>query len=107
MDPWSKGDYSRHILEALIVVEKLLEVNPPSDRVPRQVRRAVPILESPRRGNRGGYRKNKRLSRVFVTGNIYGPKGGTRGCHHPSGALLARARGGSHQVAACEGGGPP
>src|SRR3954468_20528961 len=33
MDARSKGDYSRHIREALMVVEKLPEVNPPSDRV--------------------------------------------------------------------------
>ena len=33
MDPWSKGEYSEHIHEALMVVEKLLEVNPPSNRV--------------------------------------------------------------------------
>ena len=30
MDPWSKEDYSRHIREALMVVEKLSEVNPSS-----------------------------------------------------------------------------
>ena len=46
----SKGDYSRHIREALMVVEKLPEVNPPSGRVSGQVRRAIPILESLRGG---------------------------------------------------------
>src|SRR4051812_40200565 len=30
MDPWSKVDYSRHIREASMVMEKLPEVNPPS-----------------------------------------------------------------------------
>ena len=37
MDPWSKGDYSRHIREVLMVVEKPPEVNPPSGRVSGQV----------------------------------------------------------------------
>src|SRR4051812_28198647 len=45
MDPWSKGDYSLHIREALMVVEKLPEINPPSVRVQGQVLLAIPILE--------------------------------------------------------------
>ena len=35
MDPWSKGDCSRHIREAIMVVEKTPKVNPPSGRVIR------------------------------------------------------------------------
>ena len=35
MDPWSKGDYSWLIREALMVVERFPEVIPPSGRVPR------------------------------------------------------------------------
>ncbi|KAE8819662.1 hypothetical protein D1007_02311 [Hordeum vulgare] len=34
MDSWSNEDYSRHVREASMVVDKLPEVNPPSGRVP-------------------------------------------------------------------------
>src|SRR4051812_48579320 len=78
MDSCSKEDYSRHIREALMVVEKLSEVNPPSDRVSGQVQ-AVPILESSWQWSRGEYREKKRLSRFSVKGGINRPKGGTRG----------------------------
>jgi len=37
MDPWSKGDYSRDIREAIMAMEELPEVTPPSGRVPGQV----------------------------------------------------------------------
>src|SRR3954471_9555157 len=79
MDPWSKGDYSRHIQEALMVVEKLPEVNPPSGRVPGQVRRAVLILESRRRRNRGRYREKGSTPRDFGTRGKYRRKGAARG----------------------------
>src|SRR4051812_7010703 len=49
MDPWSKGDYSRHIREASMVMEGLPEVVPPSGRVPRQLLLAAPILKRRRR----------------------------------------------------------
>src|SRR4051812_31753453 len=75
MDPWSKGGYSRHIREAIMMVEKLPEVNPPSGWLAGQVRQAVPILESPRRRNRGGDRKKKRLPRVNI-GQRGAPRGG-------------------------------
>ena len=35
MDPWSKVDYSWHIREASMAMEKLPEVNPPSGMVSR------------------------------------------------------------------------
>src|ERR1041384_7191996 len=60
MDPWSKGDYSRHIREASMAMEGLPEVVPPSGRVPRQLLLAAPILKRRRRR----YREengNKRL----------------------------------------------
>src|SRR4051794_35482651 len=90
MDPWSKGDYSWHIQEALMVVEKLPEINPPSGRVPGQVHRALQILESPWRRNRGEYHEKKWLSRVSVMGGRYRPKGGTRGCPHLPSGMWAR-----------------
>ena len=48
MDPWSKGDYSRWIPEAIMVVEKPPEVNRPSGREPGQDLQAIPRLESRR-----------------------------------------------------------
>src|SRR4051812_48862416 len=90
MDPWSKGYYSRHIWEALMVVEKLPEINPPSGRVLGQVCGALPILESPRLWNRGEYREKRCLPRVSVMVCKYRPKGGTRGGPLLPGGLLAR-----------------
>src|SRR4051812_30474780 len=51
MDPWSKGDYSRRILEAIMVVERPPEVNPPSGRVLGQIPQEIPRSESRRRRN--------------------------------------------------------
>jgi len=64
MDPWSKGDYSRLIREALMVVERLPEVIPPSGRVPGRGLLMLPILEALRRRNRGENRDAGFLSRV-------------------------------------------
>src|SRR4051812_46734943 len=75
MDTWSKGDYSRHIPEALMVVEKLPEVNPPSDRVPGQVRWAHLIFESPRWRNRGEDHEKRFLPRVSKSGVNIGQSG--------------------------------
>ena len=49
MDPWSKGDYSRHIREASMAIVGLLEVVPPSGRVPGQLLLAALILKRRRR----------------------------------------------------------
>src|SRR4051812_29678793 len=67
MDPWSKVDYSRLIREALMVVEKLPEVNPPSGRVPGQGLLAAPILESQRRQNKGEITKKGSVLEGFGT----------------------------------------
>jgi len=106
MDPWSKGDYSRHIWEALMVVEKLPEINPPSGRVPGRGLLAIPILESLRRRNSGENRDAGSLFRVSASGCKYRPKGGTRGGTHLPGGLLARPGVGPRPLAAWEGGGP-
>ena len=66
MDPWSKGDYSRHIREALMVVEKLPEVIPPSGRVPGRGLLMLPILGALRRRNRGEIVKKGSVLRVFM-----------------------------------------
>ena len=46
MDPWSKGDYSRVIREASMVVERLPVVILPYGRVPGSVLLVLPILEA-------------------------------------------------------------
>src|SRR4051812_32636174 len=99
MDPWSKGDYSRHIREALMVVEKLPEVNAPSGRVP--VRDLLgPDLGSAARKNKGENRDLVFLARVSGTGCKYRPKGGTSGGVPHPGAFLARPGVGTHNLAA-------
>src|ERR1041385_8110774 len=70
MDPWSKVDYSRFIREASMVVEKLLEVVPPSGRVPGRGLLVLPILEAQRRRNRGEIAKKGSLPGVFVSRGI-------------------------------------
>src|SRR4051812_48307701 len=90
MDLWTNGDYSRHIREALMVAEKLPEVNPPSGRVPGQVRQAVPILESRWGRNIGRYRKKGSVPRVSGMGCKYRPKGAPGG--GPSPRLLIRPK---------------
>ena len=66
MDPWSKVDYSRHIREASMVVEKLPEVIPPSGRVPGRGLLMLPILGALRRWNRGEIVKKGSVLRVFA-----------------------------------------
>src|SRR3954469_22191684 len=48
-DPWSKGDYSRHIREASMAMDGLPEGVPPPGRVPGQLLQAAPILKRRRR----------------------------------------------------------
>src|SRR4051812_8250109 len=79
MDPWSKRDYSRHIREALMVVEKLPEINPPSGRVPGQVRLVISICELQRRRNSGENCETEDRLRVFRSGDKYRLKEGTGG----------------------------
>ena len=86
MDPCSKVDYSRHIREALLVVEKLPEIDPPSGRVSGQGLLAIPISGSRRRRNSGEIRDTGFLRRVSGIGSKYRPKGGTGGGPlHPGG----------------------
>ncbi|KAE8775891.1 40S ribosomal protein S5-1 [Hordeum vulgare] len=51
--PWSKEDYSQHVREASITVEKLPEVNPPSGRVSGRGLVMLPISEAQLRRNDG------------------------------------------------------
>src|SRR4051812_19863297 len=84
MDPWSKGDYSRHIPEAIMVMEGPPEVNPPSGKVLGQLLLAIPRSES-RWRNSGQNHVTGLLSRVFGARGKYRPKG------DPRGAPLAQA----------------
>src|ERR1041384_3809152 len=49
MDPWSKGDYSRHIREPSMAMDGLPKGVPPSGRVPGKLLQAAPILKRRRR----------------------------------------------------------
>src|SRR4051812_44558210 len=65
MDPWSKVDYSRLVRKASMVVEKLAEVNPPSDRVPGQ---GLLAARSWKRGGGGTWgRSRKRVLSLRVS----------------------------------------
>src|SRR3954463_10834015 len=79
MDPWSKGDYSRIIREASMVVEKLSVVILPSGRVPGRVLLALPILEARQRRNRDEIAKKGSRLEGFGTSVKYRPKGVVRG----------------------------
>src|SRR3954467_8756073 len=79
MDPWSKGDYSRIVREASMVVEKVPVVILPSGRVPGRVLLALPILEAWRRRNRDEIAKKGSRLEGFGTSVKYRPKGDVRG----------------------------
>src|SRR4051812_34382603 len=96
MDPWSKGDYSRHIQEALMVLEQLPEINPPSGRVPGQGLLAIPISGPRRRRNSGENRITGVLSSVFTLRVKYRRKGAPWGPHltrWPGGATIPLVQG--------------
>src|SRR3954467_13070409 len=94
MDPWSKGDYSRIIREASMVVEKVPVVILPSGRVPGRVLLALPILEARRRRNRDAIVEKGSRPEGFETCFKYTPKGGVGRPQGGPGAPPARPRGG-------------
>src|SRR4051812_41286537 len=79
MDPWSKGDYSRIVREASMVVEKVPVVILHSGRVPGRVLLALPILEARRPRNRDEIAKKGSRLEGFGTSVKYRPKGDVRG----------------------------
>src|SRR4051812_30833762 len=86
MDPWSKVDYSRLIREALVVVEKLPEVDPPSrswncggDGTERSSRKMVPSSRVPGRGVNMG----QRGAREWPQGSRRPPSAASRGVAPP------------------------
>src|SRR4051812_22621885 len=78
MDPWSKGDYSRHIREASMAMEGLPELVPPFGRVPGKLLLAAPILKRRRRRSREENR-NRSILVVSSAGAKYRPRGAPRG----------------------------
>ncbi|KAI4991481.1 hypothetical protein ZWY2020_039852 [Hordeum vulgare] len=100
MDSWSKKDYSRHVREASMEVEKLPEVNPSSGTVPGRGLMRLPILEVLRQWNDGEIPDSRSCGRVSSQDSKYRPKEGTGGGGTHPGGLLARPRAWSrHQVA--------
>src|SRR3954468_17849359 len=102
MDPWSKGDYSRIVREASMVVEKVPVVILPSGRVPGRVLLALPILEVRRRRNRDAIVEKGSPPEGFETCFKYTPKGGVGRLLGGPGAPPGAATGGGG-----EGGGGP
>src|SRR3954463_7148390 len=93
MDPWSKGDYSRIIREASMVVEKVPVMILPSGSVPGRVLLALPILEA-RRWNRDAIAKKGSRPEGFETCFKYRPKGGVGRFLGGPGAPPGAAKGG-------------
>src|SRR4051812_5347604 len=91
MDPCSKVDYSWHIREASMAMEKLPEVDPPSGRVLGQGLLAAPILKRRRRRNREGFWQKGSAPRVFGAGGKY-RQGGHQGVQVPPGRDLGWGR---------------
>src|SRR3954462_15656667 len=100
MDPWSKVDYSRIIREASMVVEKLPEVNPPSDRVPGRGLLVLPILEARRRRNRGEITKKGSVLGGFGGRGKYRRRGAARGVTCGPGGVSVRPHPRPHHLAA-------
>src|SRR4051812_16531348 len=107
MDPWSKVDYSQHIREASMVMEGLLEVVPPSGRVPGQLLLAAPILKRWRRRYREEIGKITLILGVSSARAIYRRRRAARGSNREPGAPLARPTPGSRHQGACGPGGSP
>src|SRR3954464_13247875 len=82
MDSWSKVEYLRHIREASMRVDGLLEVVPPSGRVPGQLLLAAPILKRRRRRYREEMGKESSILGVSFARAKYrrrGHRGGHQG----------------------------
>src|SRR3954466_5527233 len=107
-NPWSKGDYSRHIREASMAMDGLPEGVSPSGRVPGQLLQAAPILKRRRRRNREVLAKKGSVLGVSTPRGKYRRRGESRGPMRQSGGSLARPRvGPRHQPSWLPGGGPP
>src|SRR3954467_4338050 len=107
-DPWSMGDYARHIRKASMTMDGLPEGVPPSGRVPGQLLQAAPILKRRRRRYRGEVGKGRSKLGVATARAKYGGRGAPGGPAGQSGGSLARLRvGPRHLPSWLVGGGPP
>src|SRR3954471_5250546 len=97
MDPWFKGDYSRHIQEASMAMDGLPEGVPPSDRVPGQLLQAAPILKRQWRRYREENEKDRSILGVSSSGGKCRKRGAPRGATGQPGGCLARPRVGLRQ----------
>src|SRR3954469_8089579 len=97
-DPWSKGDYSRHIREASMAMDGLPEGVPPFGRVPVQLLPAAPILKGRRRRYREENGNSRLILGVSSVGTKYRPKGAPRGATGYPGGCPAQPR-----VGPCQG----
>src|SRR3954463_15506125 len=93
MDPWSKGDYSRHIREASMTMDGLPEGVPPSGRVPGQLLLGAPIWKRRRQRYREENGNSRSILGVSSAGTQYRPKGAPRGATGQPGGCPARPRG--------------
>src|SRR3954466_15764944 len=78
-DPWSKGDYSRHIREASMAMDGLPEGVSPSGRVPEHLLQAAPILKRRQRRNREVLTKKGSVLGVSTPRGKYRRRGVSRG----------------------------
>src|ERR1041384_8755034 len=107
-DPWSQGDYSRHIREASMAMDGLPEGVPPSDRVPGQLLQAAPILERRRRRYRGEFARKRSILGVSTPRAKYRRRGAPGGPTSQLGGSLVRPRvGPRHLPSWLARGGPP
>src|SRR3954452_25598931 len=107
-DPWSKGDYSRHIREASMSMDGLPEGVSPSGRVPEQLLQAAPILKRRLRRNRQGFTKKGSVLGVSTPRGKYRRRGVPRGPTRQPGGCPARPKvGPRHQPSWLSGGSLP
>ena len=97
MEPWSNGDYSRHIREASIAMYGLPKGVPPFGRVPGQLLLAAPILKRRWRRYREENGNSRSILGVSSAGTKYRPKGAPRGPTGQPRGCPARPRVGRRQ----------
>src|ERR1041384_5846377 len=108
MDPWSKGDYSRHLREVSMAMDGLPEGVPPSGRVSGQLLQAAPILKRRRRRYRGEFLRKRSILGVSTLRDKYRRRGAPGGPTSQPGGSLARPRvGPRHLPSWLAGGGLP
>src|SRR3954463_866888 len=96
MNPWSKGDYSRHTRDASMAMDGLPEGVPPSGRVPEQLLQAAPILK--RRRYTGEFGEVKSKIGVSTPRAKYRRRGAPGGPTSQPGGSLARPRAGPRHL---------